>query len=83
MTWTSQAANLKAAIHTSVFNWDPVVGAFKDSDTDDSVHPEDGNSLALAICKTAHLVTEQILGMEATTRTLLMLMAGVPVPHTR
>ena len=46
-TWTSKAATLKAAINTEALNWDPVVGAFKDSDTDASVHPEDGNSLAL------------------------------------
>jgi hypothetical protein len=46
-TWTSQATTLKAAINTAGLNWDPVVGAFKDSDTDGSVYPEDGNSLAL------------------------------------
>ena len=46
-TWTSQAATLKTAINTAALNWDPVIGAFKDSDTDASVHPEDGNSLAL------------------------------------
>ena len=45
--WASQAATLKAAINTAAFNWDPSVGAFKDSDTDASVYPEDGNSLAL------------------------------------
>ena len=45
--WTSQAAKLKAAINTAALNWDPAVGAFKDSDTDASVYPEDGNSLAL------------------------------------
>lgn len=46
-TWTAQAATLKAAINSASLNWDPSVGAFKDSDTDASVHPEDGNSLAL------------------------------------
>ena len=46
-TWTSQAAILKAAINTATFNWDPTVGAFKDSDAEGSIHPEDGNSLAL------------------------------------
>lgn len=38
---------LKAAMNSPAFNWDPVVGAFKDSNTDASVYPEDGNSLAL------------------------------------
>jgi hypothetical protein len=45
--WTSQAATLKAAINVAALNWDPAVGAFKDSDIDASVYPEDGNSLAL------------------------------------
>lgn len=46
-TWTAQAAALKAAINSASLNWDPTIGAFKDSDTDASVYPEDGNSLAL------------------------------------
>ena len=45
--WIAQAASLKANINTAAYNWDPNVGAFKDSDTDATVHPEDGNSLAL------------------------------------
>jgi len=40
-----QAATLKTAVNN--LNWDASAGAFKDSDTDGSIHPEDGNSLAL------------------------------------
>ncbi|TVY89802.1 hypothetical protein LAWI1_G008167, partial [Lachnellula willkommii] len=43
--WSSLAATLKTAVNK--LNWDASVGAFKNSDTDASVHPEDGNSLAL------------------------------------
>jgi hypothetical protein len=45
--WTSQAATIKAAVNNEALNWDPKVGAFKDSDVDSSIYPEDGNSLAL------------------------------------
>ncbi|KAH6713372.1 putative alpha-L-rhamnosidase B [Leptodontidium sp. MPI-SDFR-AT-0119] len=45
--WEEQAYVLKAAMNSAVFNWDPVAGAFKDSNVDSSIHPEDGNSLAL------------------------------------
>ncbi|TAQ87104.1 hypothetical protein B7494_g4573 [Chlorociboria aeruginascens] len=45
-TLATQAVTLKTAVNAN--NYDSSVGAFKDSDTDDSVHPEDGNSMALA-----------------------------------
>ncbi|KAH7350613.1 putative alpha-L-rhamnosidase B [Rhexocercosporidium sp. MPI-PUGE-AT-0058] len=45
--WEEQAYVLKAAMNSAVFNWDPAVGAFKDTNVDSSHHPEDGNSLAL------------------------------------
>jgi hypothetical protein len=45
--WTTLATKLKIAINDPANNWDDGAGAFKDSDTDGSVHPEDGNSLAL------------------------------------
>ncbi|KAK0109311.1 hypothetical protein ONS96_003130 [Cadophora gregata f. sp. sojae] len=45
--WELQAYVLKAAMNSAVYNWDPNVGAFKDSNVDSSIYPEDGNSLAL------------------------------------
>ncbi|KAH8669670.1 bacterial alpha-L-rhamnosidase domain protein [Tricladium varicosporioides] len=44
--WTAQAKTLKAEIN-SVY-WNPAVGAFKNSDVDTAVHPEDANSMSLA-----------------------------------
>ncbi|KAH7327144.1 glycoside hydrolase family 78 protein [Rhexocercosporidium sp. MPI-PUGE-AT-0058] len=44
-SWTTMAATLKTAVNK--LNFDSAAGAFKDSDTDASVHPQDGNSLAL------------------------------------
>jgi len=46
-TWASLAATLKSAVNSPLNNWDTSVGAFKDSDTNGNVHPEDGNSMAL------------------------------------
>ncbi|KAI6708105.1 hypothetical protein JHW43_009370 [Diplocarpon mali] len=43
-TWSQQAATLKAAV--AQMNYDPAAGAFRDNDTD-SIHPQDGNALAL------------------------------------
>ncbi|EKD12920.1 bacterial alpha-L-rhamnosidase domain protein [Drepanopeziza brunnea f. sp. 'multigermtubi' MB_m1] len=45
--WEEMANVLKASMNSPALNWDPVVGAFKDSNIDASVYPEDGNSLAL------------------------------------
>ncbi|KAH7420150.1 Six-hairpin glycosidase-like protein [Cadophora sp. MPI-SDFR-AT-0126] len=45
--WERKAYVLKAAMNSAVYNWDPSVGAFKDSNVDSTIHPEDGNSLAL------------------------------------
>ncbi|KAG0645465.1 hypothetical protein D0Z07_8685 [Hyphodiscus hymeniophilus] len=45
--WTSLAARLKSAVNSPSLNWDPTVGAFKNNDTDATIHPEDGNSMAL------------------------------------
>lgn len=44
-TWSSQAAKLKAAVNAN--NYAASVGAFKDDDTDTTLYPEDGNSMAL------------------------------------
>ncbi|KAF8858209.1 Six-hairpin glycosidase [Acephala macrosclerotiorum] len=44
-TWSSQAANLKAAVNAN--NYAASVGAFKDDDTDTTLYPEDANSMAL------------------------------------
>ena len=44
-SWASMAATLKTAVNAK--NYDTAFGAFKDSDTDASIHPEDGNSMAL------------------------------------
>ncbi|CZT11599.1 related to alpha-L-rhamnosidase A [Rhynchosporium graminicola] len=44
-TWSNMAATLKTAVNK--LNFDSAAGAFKDSDTDASVYPQDGNALAL------------------------------------
>ncbi|KAI6716034.1 hypothetical protein JHW43_001418 [Diplocarpon mali] len=45
--WEEMAYTLKASMNSPRYNWDPAVGAFKDSNLDASVYPEDGNNLAL------------------------------------
>ncbi|KAL5327625.1 hypothetical protein ACEPPN_005326 [Leptodophora sp. 'Broadleaf-Isolate-01'] len=44
-SWVKMAATLKTAVNK--LNFDSAAGAFKDSDTDSSIHPQDGNALAL------------------------------------
>ncbi|KAH7379772.1 glycoside hydrolase family 78 protein [Cadophora sp. MPI-SDFR-AT-0126] len=44
-TWQGMAETLKSAVNR--MNFDSAAGAFKDSSTDNSIHPQDGNSLAL------------------------------------
>ncbi|EKD13631.1 uncharacterized protein L3040_005119 [Drepanopeziza brunnea f. sp. 'multigermtubi'] len=43
--WAREAATLKTAVNR--LNFDAAAGAFRDSDTDGSIHPQDGNALAL------------------------------------
>ncbi|EHL00826.1 hypothetical protein M7I_3217 [Glarea lozoyensis 74030] len=45
-TWWAQADALQVIINTQY--WDDSAGAFKESDVDASIHPQDGNSLALS-----------------------------------
>ncbi|PBP22213.1 bacterial alpha-L-rhamnosidase domain protein [Diplocarpon rosae] len=44
-TWSRQASALKTAVNQ--LNYDAAAGAFRDNDTDTSLHPQDGNALAL------------------------------------
>ena len=43
--WTTQAEALRTAINTQTF--DNIYGAFRDNDTETTLHPQDANSLAL------------------------------------
>lgn len=43
--WTSIGEALKSAMNA--LNFDPIVGAFKNSDTDASIYPQDANAMAL------------------------------------
>ncbi|KAF2164440.1 glycoside hydrolase family 78 protein [Zasmidium cellare ATCC 36951] len=45
--WEAVAVKLKAPVNSPSYNWDPKKGAFKNTDIDASIHPEDGNSMAL------------------------------------
>ncbi|RDW88022.1 alpha-L-rhamnosidase protein [Coleophoma cylindrospora] len=47
VNWDAVAETLKTAVNSPKNNWDASFGAFKDSDVDASIHPQDGNSLAL------------------------------------
>ncbi|TVY80443.1 hypothetical protein LSUE1_G003567 [Lachnellula suecica] len=44
-SWSALAVTLKTAVNN--MNWDNSTGAFQDSDTDSSINPQDGNSMAL------------------------------------
>ena len=44
-TWTAKAASLQAA--TNEYCWDEQYGAFKDNATMTTLHPQDGNSMAV------------------------------------
>ncbi|QKX55422.1 uncharacterized protein TRUGW13939_02515 [Talaromyces rugulosus] len=46
-SWQELASILKVAVNSPDNNWDPTAGAFKNTATDDSIFPEDGNSMAL------------------------------------
>ncbi|KAL3421511.1 glycoside hydrolase family 78 protein (bacterial alpha-L-rhamnosidase domain-containing protein) [Phlyctema vagabunda] len=51
---------MKYAMNNSTNNWDAEVGAFKDSDNDASVHPQDGNSFAIMYNATSQARAESI-----------------------
>ncbi|KAJ5833356.1 hypothetical protein N7474_001667 [Penicillium riverlandense] len=45
--WDQMASKLKAVVNSANYNWDPAVGAFKNNPMDNTIFPEDGNSMAL------------------------------------
>ncbi|KAL7895420.1 glycoside hydrolase family 78 protein [Trichoderma sp. SZMC 28014] len=64
-TWTSMAAQLKTTINNNL--WDSTAGAYKDSDTNGNVHPEDGNSMALLFGVVSSDTAAQSISNQLTT----------------
>ncbi|KAI9738250.1 MAG: hypothetical protein M1834_008748 [Cirrosporium novae-zelandiae] len=56
--WTLQAVSLKTAINARC--WDGSYGAFKDNDTNTTLHPQDANSLAVLFNVTSSSRAESI-----------------------